>query len=155
MPSFLRAALSLVAAVVVAGCPGPSPKDVDELDGGLGFSDGGSVNDTGSLGDAGAAVVVIDAGSSAPLDAGPQAPKMMTVTGEVISRSEFRIVGATVVISGKGSTTTGPGGAFTFTDVTPPYDIAVVTSVGGKPAATIYKAQQPSPEHHRRKLPVY
>jgi len=46
----------------------------------------------------------------------------ITVAGSVSSGS----TGITVVLVGKSSTTTGSGGTFTFTDVTPPYDLYTV-----------------------------
>lgn len=49
----------------------------------------------------------------------------LTVTGKVRSGA----VGATVGLVGKGTTTTESDGTFTFTDVTPPYDLYTVGSI--------------------------
>ncbi len=59
----------------------------------------------------------------------------MTVNGTVAGIGS----GLTVGLVGKTSTTTGAGGTFSFTDVTPPYDLYPVTTILGTKYVTYYK----------------
>ncbi len=122
-------AMVVLGGVLVVGCPG---------------KDGGKTNSDGGFEDE------VDAGTSDPIDAGnmsmvdagtPDAGTngKISVSGTVYTNDGQKIAGATVLIVGKGSTTSGSDGTFSFTDVQPPYDLASISSGSGKTHATIYK----------------
>lgn len=89
----------------------------------------GGVDDTGAGGsDPGAS----NPGTSNPgtPDTGvtpPPAPTTLTVTGRVLDPKGHPIDGAAVLIQGQRPVTTDASGAFSFSGVTPPYDLVAVS----------------------------
>ncbi len=118
--------MSAVVAVSCFACGGAMETHQDAgmtpVTGGGGGSTGGGSTGGGSTG-----------GGGGTVDAGPST---VTVTGTTITSYNQGVSSVVVVIPGKGSTTSDANGRFTFTDVTVPYDIAVV-GVGAN--VTIYK----------------
>jgi hypothetical protein len=68
----------------------------------------------------------------------------ITVNGHVISTSGVPVAGATVVISGKGNTTSDSNGAFTFTNVTTPYTLATA-AISGSFITVVESVTRPDP----------
>lgn len=125
-----------VLAVNLVACGGPAPEAA--RDAGMQLTGGGVATATG--GGAGSGTAGVGGGTSEVVDAGVDAgmvTKTITVSGTVINNYGQISPSSTVVLIGKGSTTSNSQGAFTFTNVTPPYDIAVMSGVNS--TATIYK----------------
>ncbi len=92
---------------------------------------GSTADDAGAPFDGGNAVGVIDAGVAPP--------RTITVAGVLRNDHGHELDGATVIILGKGPTTTDGRGRFVFDGVTPPYDIVAVVTRGTPSLATMYQ----------------
>ncbi len=102
----------VVAAIAAAACSGGGGGS------GTGGGTGGSGGGTGGSG----------GGTGGPV----------TIAGKVVDIYGNVAAGATVVVIGKSPTTTDAMGAFSIANVTPPYDVATVTTAGGISFVTVF-----------------
>jgi hypothetical protein len=67
----------------------------------------------------------------------PTGPRSLTVSGTVVSAARQPISGLAVLIAGKAPVNTDAAGRFSFTDVTPPYDLTIVDAANKE--AAVYR----------------